>query len=127
MNTSGPAESALFDAPEAILLHAKFLAMRQELQGLMVKKADWNVKKAKLKKRRRWSTKRQLVPPAQRHKLLRPSGAQEGNENRLSHGKRTRDRELFRAMIRSHVRAGKILVTAVRVERKKKKEAARAA
>ena len=108
--------------PDAAYLHAKFLALKQQVQNLEAENADWNRKKANLKKPRRWSKKRLLVPPALRAKPQRPVGAQDGNENHLKHGKYARDRQLFFAKLRTHIRASYALVAWVKTEFKYPRE-----
>lgn len=107
-------DTALNTPADASDLHAKFLALKQQAQGLAVEIADWNGKKTKLKRRRRWSKKRQLVPPALKAQSVRPSGAQPCNSNRLSHGKRTRSKQLFLAAVRTEIRASYALVVYVK-------------
>lgn len=116
MSASRTPQETPLTPPDTAYLHTKFLALKQQVQNLEAEIADWNVKKAKLKKPRRWSKKRLLVPSALRAKPLRPSGAQEGNENRFKHGKRTRDRQLFFAKVRTHIRASYALVAWVKAE-----------
>lgn len=104
---------APFTPFRAPILYAKFLAFHEQGQVFRAENEDWNRKKANLKKPRRWSKKRQLVPPGAKAKTMRPSGAQLCNENRLRHGKYARNWQLFQAEIRSHIRAGHALVAYV--------------
>jgi len=76
----------------------------------MAENEDWNRKKALSIPPRRWNKKRLLVPPGAKAEKLRPSGAQPCNTNRLRHGKYARGWQLFRAEIRSHIRASHALV-----------------
>jgi hypothetical protein len=93
-------------------LHAKFLALREEAQGLEGEFGDWNRKKAdSQRKPRRWKKKRLLIPPAAKQTAApRPAGAQPCNTNRLKHGRYERRLILLRAMIRAHIHAGEALI-----------------
>lgn len=95
---------------------AKFLALREQFQALEAQNADWNVKKAHSKKSRRWRKKRLLVPPAARMNVSRPRGAQPGNSNRFKHGNRSRERQLFLALIRTHIHTGRTLVALAKAD-----------
>ncbi len=108
-------ESVVPRPPDAAELHANFLALRQRFQALEAENADWNRKKTLLKKPRRWSKKRLLAAA----KVKRPSGAQQGNTNRLKHGKYSRDWQLFLALIRTHIQAGRALVACAAAESNK--------
>ena len=96
--------------PDAVEWLANFLALKQQFQALEAENADWNLKKASWKQPRRWSRKRQLAPPAATVEPARPSGAQQGNTNRLKHGNYSRERLLFYAMVRTHIQAGRALI-----------------
>ena len=102
---------APFKPSQAPILYANFLAFIEQGQAFKAQNEDWNRKKAHTP--RRWSKKRLLVPPGAKAKPVRPSGAQPGNENRLKHGKFTRAWQLFRAEIRSEIRASHALIAYV--------------
>lgn len=101
---------APFTLSRAPILYANFLAFCEQGQAFKAENEDWNRKQARFKKPRRWSKKRLLVPPGEKAKTLRPSGAQQCNTNRLIHGKYARGWQLFRGEIRSHIRASHALI-----------------
>lgn len=111
-----PPETAVSAAPNAASLHAKFLALKEETQRLAAENADWNAKKTKAPKPRRWSKKRRLTPPGCCPPPAAKRGAQPCNSNRLRHGKRTRQMNLFRALVRTHIRTSYALVAWVKAE-----------
>lgn len=113
MKASRQRENADTAPQTASDLYANFLAIEEQFQALEAENADWNLKKARLKKPRRWSSKRLLVPPAAKTKAVRPSGAQQGNTNRLTHGKYTRESQLILSLVRTHIRAGRALGAAM--------------
>ena len=102
---------APFTPSQAAALYANFLALSEQGQAFRAENEDWNRKKAHTP--RRWSKKKVLVPPGAKAKPVRPSGAQQCNENRLKHGKFARGWQLFRAEIRSEIRASHALIAYV--------------
>ncbi len=116
-------QDASMMSPLVGLLHANFLALSEQSQFFKAENEDWNRKKALSIPRRRWSKKRLLVPPGAKAKPVRPSGAQFCNTNRLRHGKYARDRQLFLAELRSHIRAGHALAYAAALQSRPAKRA----
>jgi len=103
------------EAPDAASLYANFLALNERAQEVEGEIEDWNRKKAKRKNNpRRWSKKRLLTPPgAVNARPPRPSGAQPCNVNRLKHGHFAHDHQLFKALVRSHIRTTRALIAFV--------------